>query len=116
MVAASILSTCTLTNCVFEYTGTVSASRNYGSLMHIYESGSPMFESVYMVSETILTYNTNYYGEVAPIEGLESLEFKQYIGIKHYANYDEMRLAENNYSTFSDEYWEVSSGVIVWKD
>lgn len=116
MVAASILSTCTLTNCVFEYTGTVSASRNYGSLMHIYESGSPMFESVYMVSETILTYNTNYYGEVAPIEGLESLEFKQYIGIKHYANYDEMRLADNNYSTFSDEYWEVSSGVIVWKN
>lgn len=117
MVAASIMPSCTLKYCLFEYTGAVNVERNYGSLMHIFENSSPLFESCYVVSETVLTRNTNYYGDLNVIEKFSDLTFKQYEGgIKRFNNYDEMRDANEDFSMFNDDlYWDYSSGILSWK-
>lgn len=119
LVAGCISSSSSLMNCVFEYTGSATRGQAQGSFMHLNELGMPHFSDTYIVSETAMTIspsNLNYYADTRVYPEFSSKTFRQYTGgVGHYFDYTEMKNADLDYNSFSSLYWDISSGIPVWK-
>ena len=118
LVAGCINSSSYLTNCIFEYTGSAIRGQAQGSFTHLNELGMPHFSNTYVVSTTAMTIspsNLNYYADTRVYAEFSSRTFRQYTGVGHYFDYTEMKNAHLDYNSFSSQYWDISSGIPVWK-
>ena len=118
LVAGCIGSGSTIVNCIFEYTGSATRGQSQGSFTHLNELGMPTFSNTYVVSQTVMTVspnNFNYYADTRVYAEFSTKTFRQYTGVGHYFDYTEMRAAQLDYTSFSSQYWDCTSGVPVWK-
>ncbi|MBQ7995207.1 MAG: Ig-like domain-containing protein [Bacilli bacterium] len=136
MVAACFTNSALVSNCLFEYTGHVTATVNYGSMTVLTEgstSNDSSYSDVYVVSETPMTVNRAYYCDtmrftyldeqvtiVVDEEGNEQalpvFEYRHNGSVKHYLTYNDMKNASNDYSSFDERYWAVDDNILAWKN
>ena len=119
MVVACFTSSSNVINCLFEYTGNVTTTLNYGSIMHVADSSvapKAQFNNVYLVSTTPMLVSGAFYCDAFEFEGdaFKSRDFRKVETVVHYLTYEDMLAAENDFSSFDETYWDYSSGILTW--
>lgn len=119
MVVACFTSSSNVVNCLFEYTGNVTTTLNYGSIMHVADSSvapKAQFNNVYLVSTTPMLVSGAFYCDAFEFEGdaFKSRDFRKVETVVHYLTYEDMLAAENDFSSFDETYWDYSSGILTW--
>ena len=107
-------------NCLFEYTGNVTAKVNYGSMSVLLQSSTSndsTYNEVYVVSTTPITVNRKYYCDSLRYPEIEeTFNYVSNTSIKHYLNYNDMKDAKNDFSSFNPNYWTIDDSVLSWKN
>ena len=78
------------------------------------------FESSSFARGSLLSTSNSYLISASPLYEIDVPEDKKpnqdtWVKIAQYATDDEMKAAGNDYSSFSAEFWDVASGIPVWK-
>ena len=78
------------------------------------------FESSAFARGSLISSTNSYLISVSPLYEIDVPEKdkpnqEKWVKIAQYATYEEMEAAGNDYSSFSAEFWDISSGIPVWK-
>ena len=78
------------------------------------------FESASFARGSLISSTNSYLISVSPLYEIDVPEKdkpnqEKWVKIAQYATYEEMEAAGNDYSSFSAEFWDISSGIPVWK-
>lgn len=78
------------------------------------------FESASFARGSLISSTNSYLISVSPLYEIDVPEKdkpnqEKWVRIAQYATYEEMEAAGNDYSSFSAEFWDISSGIPVWK-
>jgi hypothetical protein len=78
------------------------------------------FESSSFARGSLISSTNSYLISASPLYEIDVEESKKpnqntWVKIVQYATYAEMEANGNDYSSFSPEFWDVSSGIPVWK-
>lgn len=125
LVAYRICENVKIENCIFKTTSDItSENSSVGSLVSVgsYTNDTPSvtlqgvangWSSVYVISGTKLCKTTS---TVWDASNKVATGETSVTGVKRYDDVDEMKKAQGNvYTSFSDAYWDKTSGIPVWK-
>lgn len=118
LVANNVTIDCVVENCIFQLDDAYSKSAAFGSFAAMCAereklafASSLFLKNCYVISPTPMTQdNTNY---VCDMLGSAYV----YPNVKRYETLDKMKAdSGNDYSSFDTEFWDISSGIPVWKN
>ena len=117
LVANNVTIDSTVENCIFQLDDAYTKKAAFGAFAamcaereKLMYASSAFLKDCYVISPTPMTQdNTNY---VCDMLGSTYV----YPNVKRYENIAEMKAdATNDYSSFETEFWDISSGIPVWK-
>ena len=124
LVSSFVTESTVMKNCIFKcdtYTygegtpGVGSNNKNYGSIMSDCRGTNYAWENVYVISNVALAY-TSTKAEFCADATNKDATCTKFSGVSRYDTQADFEGATgNDYTSFSNVYWDTTSGVPVWK-
>ena len=120
LIANNVTVDCVVENCIFRLDDAYTKNAEYGSFTAMTgerekmdTASSRFLKDCYVISPTVMTH-----GKAKSVEYVCDVNGAEYVypNVKRYENMDAFAADQaNDYGSFAAEYWNLSSGIPVWK-